>query len=242
MTHYFYAGPSILKSQIESLFPHAGILPPVKQGDIYRLVSHEKNIESISIIDGYFENVPAVMHKEILYAISSGYKVFGSSSMGALRASELSRFGMIGIGEVYSLFESGTLNDDDEVTVAHADAKLEYKPLSTALVNMRFTLQNATQEGVVSETFQANFLKEAKSLFYKERTYHKVIEKLKGNQSLEKTIKLFNKWLLDNEVNIKHQDAIQLINTVKHGLEKPKQIFNPHIFQDSTLWRKALNI
>ena len=43
----------------------------------------------------------------------------GASSMGALRAAELSQFGMVGIGEVYQAFKLGRLEDDDEVAIVH---------------------------------------------------------------------------------------------------------------------------
>ncbi|TVT40867.1 hypothetical protein FNH05_23330 [Amycolatopsis rhizosphaerae] len=45
------------------------------------------------MIDGYFHHVPSVQHKEILYAQHQGLMVVGCSSMGALRAAELTDFG-----------------------------------------------------------------------------------------------------------------------------------------------------
>src|SRR6185295_3890747 len=71
-------------------------LPPAAQGDVYR--ASLRRPFAIGIIDGYFERVPAVWHKEILWAMSEGIHVFGSASMGALRAAELALFGMIGVG------------------------------------------------------------------------------------------------------------------------------------------------
>ena len=62
-------------------------LPPVAQGDVLRALAHQPRL--IGIIDGYFDTVPAVWHKEILYAMERGVHVFGASSIGALRAVEL---------------------------------------------------------------------------------------------------------------------------------------------------------
>ena len=53
---------------------------------------------AIGLIDGYFERVPSVSHKEILWAMSQGIVVIGAASMGALRAAELAPFGMLGVG------------------------------------------------------------------------------------------------------------------------------------------------
>ncbi|MEJ0097006.1 MAG: TfuA-like protein [Bauldia sp.] len=43
----------------------------------------------IGLVDGVFENVASVWHKEILYALSEGVQVFGAASMGALRAADV---------------------------------------------------------------------------------------------------------------------------------------------------------
>ncbi len=66
--------------------------PPVRQGDVYRVA--QTRPDAIGIIDGYFEIVPTVWHKEILWAMAQGIPVYGAASIGALRAAELDVFGM----------------------------------------------------------------------------------------------------------------------------------------------------
>ena len=78
------------------------------------------------IVDGYFDTVPSVWHKEILVAMQRGVHVFGASSMGALRAAELHPFGMVGIGQVYEWYRDGTIDADDEVAVAHGPAEFAF--------------------------------------------------------------------------------------------------------------------
>ena len=95
---------------------------PVAQGDVYRAVTAVEPLESIGIIDGQFDHVPAVWHKEILWAMDRGVHVYGSASMGALRAAELHAFGMEGVGEIFECYRDGTLEDDDEVAVVHGAA------------------------------------------------------------------------------------------------------------------------
>ena len=60
---------------------------PSAQGDVYRVAQERPS--AIGIVDGYFEGVLSVWHKEILWAMAEGIHVFGSASMGALRAAEL---------------------------------------------------------------------------------------------------------------------------------------------------------
>src|SRR4051794_12155361 len=123
MTVFVFTGPTLSPEAARAELD-AAYLPPVSQGDVYRVALQRP--WAIGIIDGYFERVPAVWHKEILWAMSRGIHVFGSASMGALRAAELAPFGMVGIGEIFEAYQSGTLEDDDEVAVAHGYAETGY--------------------------------------------------------------------------------------------------------------------
>jgi hypothetical protein len=82
-------------------------LPPVAQGDVYRAT--QRNPSAIGIIDGYFSGAPSVWHKEILYALSRAIPVFGSASMGALRAAELHDYGMQGVGQIFEAYRDRRL-------------------------------------------------------------------------------------------------------------------------------------
>ena len=66
--------------------------------------------------------------------------MFGSASMGALRAAELHSFGMRGVGRIFEAFRDGVLEDDDEVAVVHGPAELGYLSASESMVNIRATL------------------------------------------------------------------------------------------------------
>ena len=70
----------------------------MSQGDVYRATLDQ--VQTIAIIDGYFDRVPAVWHKEILWALNMGIRVIGAASMGAIRAAELAPFGMEGVGRI----------------------------------------------------------------------------------------------------------------------------------------------
>src|SRR5215204_4724906 len=106
---YVFVGPSIRAETIRARLDCI-CLPPAATGDVYRAALN--NPAAIALIDGYFESIPSVWHKEILEALSRGIRVYGSSSMGALRAAELHQFGMIGVGRVYEEYAAGTIEDD----------------------------------------------------------------------------------------------------------------------------------
>src|SRR5262249_32379648 len=140
----------------------ATYLPPAAMGDVWAIMHLRP--KAVVIIDGFFEQTPAVWHKEILYALSRGVHVYGASSMGALRAAELHLFGMIGVGQVFEAFRDGRLEDDDEVAVAHGPAEYGYPSLSDAMVNIRATLRRAEEKGVLDSSAHAAFVGIAKNL------------------------------------------------------------------------------
>lgn len=148
--------------------------PPVRQGDVYRVARTRP--DAIGIIDGYFEIVPTVWHKEILWAIAEGIPVYGAASIGALRAAELDVFGMRGVGRIYEDFRDGVLEDDDEVAVLHGPGELGYPALTEAMVNVRATLAEAVRREMLTEEVANLLTVVAKALFYKERTWGKILD------------------------------------------------------------------
>ena len=138
--------------------------PPAAQGDVYQAALDGPI--AIGIIDGFFETVPAVWHKEILWAMSRGIHVYGSASMGALRAAELRVFGMIGVGRVFEAFRDDLLSDDDEVAITLGLEEADYRPLSEAMVNIRATLRAAEAAEVVTTPTRIELERLAKALYY----------------------------------------------------------------------------
>src|SRR4051794_9083188 len=104
MTDVVFVGPTMPHDAVTEALP-CSVRPPAAQGDVLRAV--RAGASRIAIIDGYFENEPAVWHKEILHALSQGVPVLGAASMGALRAAELRVFGMVGVGWVYEQYATG---------------------------------------------------------------------------------------------------------------------------------------
>ena len=120
MSVVIFAGPSISAADVQGILERR---VPAAGRPGRRLPRGAARPVAIGLIDGYFERVPAVWHKEILWALSQGIHVFGSASMGALRAAELAPFGMVGVGAIFEAYRDGILEDDDEVAVAHGPAE-----------------------------------------------------------------------------------------------------------------------
>lgn len=217
MSVIVFLGPTLSVERARSIWDYPVYLPPVRQGDV--LAAIRRRPVAIGIIDGYFKGVPAVWHKEILWAMSQGIHVFGAASMGALRAAELSAFGMRGIGEVYESLQRGELEDDDEVAVLHGPAELGYMAVSDAMVNIRATITLAVQEGIVSRDNSERLLDLAKSRPYSERNYATLIDDAKSESDIDiATIDSLADWLPAGRVDQKANDAQTLLTKLRDTL------------------------
>jgi len=219
-----FVGPTLSPLDVSEAID-AVSLPPVSQGDVYR--ASLRWPAAIGIIDGYFECVPSVWHKEILWAMSQGIHVFGSASMGALRAAELASFGMVGVGAIFEAYRDGVLEDDDEVAVAHGPAENAYRTGSDAMVNIRSTLVRAQAEGILDAAV-ANLLRQiAKELFYPERSYAHILELAAAREAPVSQLDAFRQWLPHGAVNQKREDALLMLRSMRDFLEtnpEPKRV------------------
>lgn len=171
MTTLIFVGPTLAAAEVSARLPGATVLPPVAVGDVLAVV-RRKRIARIAIIDGYFERMAAVWHKELLVALERGIAVWGAASMGALRAAELAAFGMRGVGAIYRDFARGALIGDDEVAVAHLPAEHGYRATSDALVNLRDGLARAP---MLSPRLRGQLVALARAPFYRERSWDRLI-------------------------------------------------------------------
>ena len=194
--------------------PIAGIewRPPVRQGDLYLAALSGPAI--IGVVDGYFEVVPTVWHKEILWAMARGIHVYGAASIGALRAAELSDFGMKGSGHIYRQFRTGQLMDDDEVAVLHGPAEIGYVPVTDAMVNVRATIDRAIELGIVEPAFAARLVSTGKSLFYKDRTYEAILNAATEQGLAPDSVRRFAAWLSGGKVDQKRMDANEMLQAI----------------------------
>jgi hypothetical protein len=212
MSIYVFLGPTLgwdeARCELDAQF-----CPPAAVGDVYRVASRKPR--AIGIVDGFFERMPSVWHKEILWAMSEGIHVFGAASMGALRAAELADFGMEGIGRIFSAFRSGEIEDDDEVAVAHADVEHGYRPASEAMVNIRATLAAASAQAVIADATRARLEGIAKELFYWDRSYDRVARGGLEAGLPSGEIDALRKWLPHGRIDAKREDALAMLRAMR---------------------------
>jgi hypothetical protein len=232
-----FSGPSLPRAMVEAV---AGLAwrPPLRQGDLYRAAIARPAV--IGVVDGFFENTPTVWHKEILWAMSQGIHVYGAASIGALRAAELSPFGMQGVGLIFEMFRDGILQDDDEVAVLHAPQELDWAPLTEAMVNVRATLAAGQRCGAIRPDVVTTLSAIAKALFYKERTYDAILA-IAGERGLPQgQARRLTDWLPAHRVDQKRLDAMALLEQVGTLIAEGTPPFLPSFrFVRTSAWAEA---
>jgi hypothetical protein len=184
----------------------------VRRGDFEDAVQEHPDV--IAVVDGYFETVATVWHKEILGALHLGIRVYGAASIGALRAVELADYGMIGVGEVFGAFRDGILQDDDEVALLHGPAELGFPQLTDALVDIRATVAAAVELGLIVPAQAEEFVAAAKGLFYKDRSYDAALQAV-VQRSDPAPFRLFVDALPRIRIDQKRLDALAMMERIR---------------------------
>jgi hypothetical protein len=237
LTICIFTGPTLPRSEAAKILD-AEYLPPAAIGDVYKAA--RKRPWAIGIIDGFFESTPSVWHKEVLWAMARGIHVFGASSMGALRAAELADFGMVGVGAIFEAYRDGTIEDDDEVAVVHGPPELGYVQLNEAMVNIRATMKKAVDEGVLAAATGGALIDIAKSLYYKNRSYDRVLSAAADRQLPSDELARLKSWLPNNQVNQKRLDAIAMLRAIGEAHAAalaPKTV--SYVFEHTMLWESV---
>ena len=206
---YIFSGPTLEKNKINKILPEAKLLPPIKSSDLINILrnSNEKDYpRRILIVDGFFHGKLSVRHKEILYALNQGIEVYGSSSIGALRAAECSKYGMIGVGRIFDFFSSKFATSDDEVAVTYTSNE-PYEELSLPLINLRFAINDIFKKKIIDKNQKEKLLRLIKKIHFSDRTFN-YLQEIKFIKEFVPVIKSFY-------INWKERDAIEALKLMK---------------------------
>jgi TfuA protein len=208
-----FLGPTLSTEKAKEILD-ADYKPPAKKGDLLHLIP--SNVKLVGVIDGYFlQDYPPTPIEVYNLLRKKNVMVFGSSSLGALRAVELKKFGMIGIGKIFDLFLKGVIDSDDEVAVTFTGYS-GYK--SDALIDIRYNLFLAQKNKIIDKNTKRNILQIAKKTYFPYRTYKDIIGESKNMfPSLKKQLVDFEEYLVTNKKSLKEYDAINLLKHIKRS-------------------------
>jgi len=240
MSAFVFLGPSLPCEHARRELPDATFLPPARRGDVYRLVASGRPT-AIGLIDGLFDTVPAVVHKEILFALSRGVHVLGAASMGALRAAELWPYGMEGVGRIFERFRSGEWDADDEVAVLHGTADVGWRSGSVALATIRLALEAAQAEGCVSADSAATLVAAAQARFYPDRSWEAL--DADGAQAGVPAAELaaLRAFVARERPDAKRDDALALLARLRElTADEPEPFVAAFDFEPTMFWERIV--
>ena len=164
-----FAGPSLpLEDRIagEDVF----YLPPAARGDVARAA---QQYDIVLLIDGVFHHDLAPSPKECYEALQHA-RMFGASSMGALRAAECAPYGFTPLGAIAGWYARDAIDGDDEVAVLTHPTT--HGALSVPLVNVRNVARLAHRAGVLNAAQGDALVRRAREIFYMDRTWDDVLD------------------------------------------------------------------
>ena len=202
-----FLGPSLAREDAEQILD-ADYLSPICRGDLAKLPDH---VRFVGIVDGEFYQSLSVSPKEVLKLLRRGVTVFGSSSMGALRAAETWKLGTIGVGQIFTMFRDGILDADDEVALIYE--RDTYRKLSEPLVNLRAALDMAAAANVIDEQEKSQLLLKMKCLYFPERSH----------QALQAMCPRLRDYFRTSPLpDIKRDDAVEMLHAIREARNRRK--------------------
>lgn len=206
-----YVGPSVNIEKAKVIFD-ADYRPPARKGDLLRLLmNNDNNHLIVGLIDGLFlQEYPPTPIEVYQLLNRKNTVVLGGASLGALRAVELEKYGMIGIGKIFELYKKNRIIADDEVAVTFSQETQQLQ--SEAMIDIRYNLFIASRKRVIDEETRRATLKVAKKIYFPYRNYLDIIDETKRRYpSLSYYLESFREYIGGNRHSLKERDAIKLI-------------------------------
>ena len=215
-----FVGPSLDVKKARKIFD-ADYRPPAKKGDLIGLLSDSKDADSmiVGLIDGLFlQDYPPTPIEVYQLVRKRNTLVLGAASIGALRAVELEKFGMVGIGKIFELFKLRKFTADDEVAVTFNEETQHLQ--SEAMIDIRYNLLIAFKKGVIDENARRITAKVAKSMYFPDRNYADIINETERQfPHLSASMKLLRSFISKNRRSLKEKDAVRLVVHAKMKYE-----------------------
>jgi hypothetical protein len=190
---------------------------PIRRHDVDALVEAQRKARKkpgvLVIVDGVFHDTLAVGHAEIRDALAAGWRVWGLSSMGAIRAREMAHLGMRGFGRVYERFCGEDDFQDDEVTLLH-EPTAPYRAVSEPLIHLRAAVEHLVARGIVKGDDGGSVIADLKSRWYGERTIARAKHALKRCAGVEGAA-------VDRELGDLERFRLKTIDLVAFLTERP---------------------
>ena len=213
-----YCGLCLVEEEVHKVLPDAIVAPPMKRGQI--LSDIESGVNVIGIADGSFHQAHAVSVNELRDGLRCGIAIYGSSSMGALRAAELASYGMHGSGKIFEYITQSECFRDDfvgQVYSAHDDTLIK---LSIPWVDFFFYLESKRAEQLLDLESQERLLALFTKLDYPDRTSIGLENLIKAEGTFSKEVMILAKGAFTQTLNQKKRDGQGMLELIKKDIRR----------------------
>lgn len=213
MNCVIFTGPTLSGEEARNIV-EATYLPPAKQGDIMAAIFTYRP-DVIGIVDGCNDDELPVWHKEILFALDNDIRVYGSGGIGALRAIETERFGMIGVGAIFHRLKTQLVSSDDAVMSVYEERDGKFCRISEPLVNIEATFASAVQVGIIDQACSDHLMQVSQELYYKDRNFSRIFQHAEQSGFSYKKIEALSTYCRQNYRDLQKEDALMLLEAIK---------------------------
>lgn len=189
---------------------------PAEQGDMLAAVL--EGFSTILVIDGYFYSRFPCTTFEVMLALENGRDVFGAASIGALRAVELNRYGMEGVGTVFEYLKRHEVKPYHIVAQTYDDND---RPVTIPLVHIICFLNHVTKAGLIPVDTAKLCLDSAGSLHFAGLSVDNVFRAMGTAEGVpDGTVEKLRAYLSNHPeaFDVKKQDALLLLSQFRQRL------------------------
>ena len=209
-----YSGLTISAAELCVHLPDAEMAAPIARGELLADITGRCNV--VIIIDGKFNQSLAVSPSEILDALRAGIRVYGSSSMGAMRACELEPYGMIGHGAIFELIKLQPAFHDDLLGQVFPAGRPEHA--QHAFIDLYFNCETLRRQGKLSAEDCRTVTKLYAGLHYSERNPFALLQICSSVFAKRKGVLQQIERAANRMGSQKKRDALGLLARVKRDL------------------------
>jgi len=211
-----YAGLSLDAAVARTVLPRASFSLPIARGELVRDI--DEGVQVVVLIDGKFHQNLAVAPDEIRDALSCGLRIYGASSMGALRAAELQSFGMIGHGLIFEHIAAAKIFRDDFLGQVFSEEGDIIRSGSFAYIDLLMNLLELERGQHITHEKVRRLLRIYGDLFYEGRSWPALRRALSGGARSDQDLLPMAEAACRRMGSQKRRDALGVLQLVRTDL------------------------
>ncbi len=231
-----YSGLTLDESDVAKHFPEAVMAPPIQRGDIWNDI--KDRVQVIAIIDGKFHQNLPVSINEIMDGLRCGIVIYGSSSMGALRAAELQTQGMVGHGKIFEFIRDNPYFRDDYLGQVFEEKRERLQKKSRPYIDFYFNVEAMVSSSQISRRTGDALNTLYRNFPYPDRNWENLKQEIKKDHQGNPGMLRAAEKAAHHMGSQKRKDALDLLNVIKRDLKRVKTLnsrnFTPHTADNTT--------